>query len=492
MTSPLPVSGGLRPEQLTPISRSPIAISPEALGHPSFRRDYGVRLAYAAGGMVKGIASCGMVERLAKAGLLGFLGTGGVAAARIAGDVATLADRLGPNLPWGVNFLHNFVLPEAEEQVIDILLAHGVRCIEASAFIVPTPALARYRLLGLTAGPGGAIIVRNRIMAKVSRPEVARRFLAPPAPEIVQSLLAAGQVTPEQAALGSRVSLADDLCIEADSGGHTDRQVALALLPIMIRLRNEIARGFPPALHVRVGAAGGIGAPEAVAAAFVLGADFVLTGSLNQCTLEAATSDLAKDMLAAAGPQDFDMAPAGDMFEIGARVQVLKRGTLFAARANRLYELYRTHRSVDDIPAAVLREIEDRYFGRSIDEIWTETAGYYAAAAPEALAEADINPHKKLAMIFRWYFIHTARLALEGSAGARANFQIHAGPAMAACNAWLAGTELADWRRRHVDELGIRLMSEAADHLRRRFAAWTGAAAAEPQSSHGFRTGTDR
>ena len=466
-------------------------IRPDALGSPAFLNDHGVRLAYAAGGMVKAIASTPMVERLARAGLLGFLGTGGVAAAQIADDVAVLARTLGPDLPWGVNFLHNFVLPEAEERVLDILLAHDVRRLEASAFIVPTPALVRYRLTGLATGPDGAPTARHLIMAKVSRPEVARRFLAPADPEVVQSLLARGRVTAEQAALAARIPLADDLCIEADSGGHTDKQVALALLPSMLRLRTEIARGFPPAARVRIGAAGGIGAPEAVAAAFVLGADFVLTGSVNQCTVEAATSDLAKDMLAAAGPQDFDMAPAGDMFEIGARVQVLKRGTMFAARANRLYELYRTHRSLDDIAPAVVREIEERYFGRSVAEVWAETAGHYAAAAPGELAEAEANPHKKLAMVFRWYFIHTARLALEGTVAARSNFQIHAGPAMAACNAWLAGTALADWRRRHVDELGTRLMTEAADHLARRFSAWT-EASATPHPRPISRTGTDR
>ena len=466
-------------------------IRPDALGSPAFLGDHGVRLAYAAGGMVKAIASPLMVERLARAGLLGFLGTGGVAAAQIADDVAALARTLGPGLPWGVNFLHNFVLPEAEERVLDILLAHDVRRLEVSAFIVPTPALVRYRLTGLVAGPDGVPIARHHIMAKVSRPEVARRFLAPADPEIVQALLSKGRVTSAQAALAARIPLADDLCIEADSGGHTDKQVALALMPSMLRLRSEIARVFPPAGRVRIGAAGGIGAPEAVAAAFVLGADFVLTGSINQCTVEAATSDVAKDMLAAAGPQDFDMAPAGDMFEIGARVQVLKRGTMFAARANRLYELYRTHRSLDDIAPAVLREIEERYFGRSVAEVWAETAGHYAAAAPGELAEAEANPHKKLAMVFRWYFIQTTRLALEGTVAARSNFQIHAGPAMAACNAWLAGTALADWRRRHVDDLGIRLMAEAADHLTRNFSAWT-EASATPHPRPISRTGTDR
>ena len=44
------------------------------------------------------------------------------------------------------------------------------------------------------------------------------------------------------------------------------------------------------------------------------------------------------------------MAPSADMFEMGVDVQVLKRGTMFAGRAKRLYELYRAHESIESIP----------------------------------------------------------------------------------------------------------------------------------------------
>ena len=65
-------------------------------------------------------------------------------------------------------------------------------------------------------------------------------------------------------------------------------------------------------------------------------------------------------------------------------------------------------------------------------------------------------------MIFRWYFVHCSRVAIDGEVGERANFQIHSGPAMGALNRWLKGTPLEDWRRRHVDVLADRLMAEAA------------------------------
>ena len=62
-------------------------------------------------------------------------------------------------------------------------------------------------------------------------------------------------------------------------------------------------------MSIRVGAAGGIGAPEAAAAAFVMGADFVLTGSINQCTVEAGMSDAVKDLLLEINVQDTGYAP---------------------------------------------------------------------------------------------------------------------------------------------------------------------------------------
>ena len=57
--------------------------------------------------------------------------------------------------------------------------------------------------------------------------------------------------------------------------------------------------------------------------------------------MEAGTSQLAKVMLAAAGMADCTTGPAPDMFELGAHVQVLGQGTMYAQRAGRLYDLYK-------------------------------------------------------------------------------------------------------------------------------------------------------
>jgi trans-AT polyketide synthase, acyltransferase and oxidoreductase domains len=262
--------------------------------------------------------------------------------------------------------------------------------------------------------------------------------------------------------------------VEADSGGHTDAGNPYTLMPAITRLRDERMAAHRYATRIRVGAAGGLGSPESVAAAFVLGADFVVTGSVNQCTVEAGTSDAVKDLLAGIDVQDTTYAPAGDMFELGARVQVVRKGTLFAARANKLYQLYRQLDALDDIDAATRRTVEERYFRRSFDEVWAETEGYLRKHRPEELDLVARSPKAKMARVFRWYFTHSNRVALAGTPDAAVNYQIHCGPALGAFNRVVAGTALADWRLRHPDGIADLLMTGAAAYLDGVARRWTG------------------
>jgi len=448
---------------------APLHIAPEDLGNAAFLRDHGVRYAYVAGAMVKGIASADLVIRMGRAQLLSFYGSGGQFPDVVDAAIRKIRAGLPNGEPFGVNFLHNIQLPEVEVRTAEILFQHGVRDIEAAAFIEFTPALVWYRLHGVHRA-GDGIAIPNRVLGKASRTEVAERFLSPPPPPLVDALLRDGRITPDEAALAPFIPMCDDLCAEADSAGHTDRRVAGALIPEFLHLRDRRMAQGQFAKLVRVGAAGGLGAPEAIAAAFIMGAEFVLTGSINQCTVEAGTSDCAKDLLAAAGTQDTEMAPASDMFEIGARVQVLKKGVLYPARANKLYELYRRYNSLDEIDADTRRTIEEKYFRRTFAEVWKETSDYYARLSPAEIEKAERNPKQKMAMIFRWYLVHTSRLALAGSPQEKVHYQIHCGPAMGAFNAWVKGTPLEDWHNRHVDDIAGRLMHGAAELLEKRFA----------------------
>jgi trans-AT polyketide synthase/acyltransferase/oxidoreductase domain-containing protein len=439
------------------------------LGSASFRQSYGVKFSYICGAMYRGIASTDLITRASRAGILSFFGAGGLEPAQVESAVRRIQDAVGDDAPFGVNLAHDLISPMAEERTIDVLLATGVRNVEASAFMKLTPALVRYRLSGLVKNPDGSISARNRILAKLSRPEVAESFLSPAPERLIKSLERDGRITNEQAQLAAGVPMADDVCVEGDSGGHTDRRDWTVLLPTVMRFRDRKMAEYDSAIHVRVGAAGGIATPETAAAAFLIGADFILTGSINLCTAESAMSPMVKTMLEQINVQDTDYAPAGDMFELGAQVQVLKRGVFFPARARKLHDLYRRYDSLDEIDAETRAQLETRYFYRSLDQIWKETKTYFASRDPDQIIKAESNPKHKMALVFRWYFGHSQRAAMNGEEKYRLDFQVHCGPSLGAFNQWVVGTSLEKWQNRHVDDIAERIMNGAAMHLQKRF-----------------------
>ncbi|HHO50806.1 MAG TPA: PfaD family polyunsaturated fatty acid/polyketide biosynthesis protein [Deltaproteobacteria bacterium] len=448
------------------------AIAPEDLGSASFQRDHGVRWAYVAGAMAGGIASAQLVVAMARAGLLGFFGAGGLPLQQIEAALEQVRAGAGDGA-WGFNLLHNPTEPDVEERTVDLYLEHGVRRVSASAFMGLTPAIVRYRLSGIEAGPDGRPVCTHHVFAKVSRPEVAERFLRPAPAEMIAALLEAGAITEAQARLAPKVPMAGDLTAEADSGGHTDRRALVVLLPSMIALRDRIARqeGYAAlGLTPRIGAAGGIGTPAAASAAFAMGADYVLTGSVNQATLEAGTSDLAKAMLAEAGWWEVASGPAPDMFELGAKVQVLSRGSMYAQRSQRLYDLYRAHRSMEEISDKERSRIEKQMFRRPLQEVWEGTRAYWLERDPRQVERAEADPHHRMALTFRWYLGMTSRWARLGEEDRKRDFQMWCGPAMGAFNEWAAGTDLHPVARRTVAGVAEALMQGAARLSRRQVA----------------------
>lgn len=455
------------------------------LGSARFRADYGVRYAYLAGSMFRGVASVELVTRMGEAGLLGYFGSGGLGLDDVERAVRRLAGT--PGLPYGVNLLHDLTDPAGEDALVDLLLRHDVRFVEAAAFTTVTPAVVRFRFSGAGRGPDGAPAAVRRVLAKASRPEVAAAFMAPPPAGIVRDLVGRGALTAAEAEAARRLPVAGEVCVEADSGGHTDGGVALTLVPSMIRLRDRLVAEHGYRDGIRLGASGGLGAPEAVAAAFVLGADFVVTGSVNQCSPEAGTSDAVKDLLATLDVHDTAYAPAGDLFELGSRVQVVRKGTLFAARANKLYQLYRRHGGLEELDERTRAGLERDCFRAPLDQVWKQVREHYLdTGRPHEVERAERDPRHRMALVFKSYFARTSGLAAAGDEAERANFQIHCGPAIGAFNRFVAGTPLQDWRARHVDVIAERLMTGAARALREQyttFNATTTESTREPKES---------
>jgi trans-AT polyketide synthase/acyltransferase/oxidoreductase domain-containing protein len=435
---------------------------PEWLGDRSFTQTHAVRFPYVTGAMANGIATTRLVAAVARAGILGFFGAAGLALHRVERAVVELERELGDSVTWGCNLIHSPNEPALEEAVAQLYIERGVRRVEAAAYMALTPAVVRFAISGLREDPSGRIIRPRHVFAKVSRLEVAQKFLEPAPEAILQTLLARGHITAREAELARHVPVAEDLTVEADSGGHTDNRPLGALLPSMLGLRDRIAaaRGYQSA--IRVGAAGGIGTPSAAASAFALGAAYVLTGSVNQACVESGLHDLGRAMLAEADVADVIMAPAADMFELGVEVQVLRRGTMFGVRAKQLYDLYRAHRTWDDIPATEQHKVEGQLLRSSFADAWSSTRAFWLERDAREVDKAEADPRHKLALVFRSYLGLSSRWAIDGQADRRADFQIWCGPAMGAFNAWTAGSFLAAPAQRSVVQVALNLMEGAA------------------------------
>lgn len=440
------------------------SIYPEQLGSGAFRRAHGVRAAYVAGAMAGGIAGTKLVLAMGEAGLLGYFGAGGLPLDAVESAIRTLASESKGN-PFGANLLHNPAEPAVEEKTVDLYLAHGVRDVDASAYMNLTSAVVRYRLSGIHLD-GDRVVVPNRLAAKVSRPEVAEPFLRPAPAALVTDLVKAGVLTASQAEWARNVPMADDITAEADSGGHTDRRPLTVLIPILRRLVNKISGEQGYETRPRIGAAGGIGDPWSYAAALQLGADYVMTGSVNQATVEADTSDLVKNMLAEAAFSEVIEGPAPDMFEIGAKVQVLARGTMYAKRAERLHDLYSRYEGLHAIPSAEREKIEKQIFLRPLSEVWAETERYWAARDPREVEHAARDPRHQMALTFRWYLGMSSRWARTGEATRKRDFQIWCGPAMGLFNDWVRGSWLEPLAARKVATVADALMHGACAALR--------------------------
>ncbi|MBE9234667.1 PfaD family polyunsaturated fatty acid/polyketide biosynthesis protein [Anabaena aphanizomenioides LEGE 00250] len=436
----------------------PLAI--QQLGDTSFLDFYGVKYAYMTGAMAQGIASEEMVIALGKQRILSVFGAGGLSPSRVETAINKIQQALNQK-PYAFNLLHSPSEPAIERLSINLYLKHQVRIVEASAFLDLTDNIVYYRAAGLSLNSANQIQIKNKVIAKVSRREVATKFLQPASTKILKQLVEQGLISELQANLASKIPMADDITVEADSGGHTDNRPLICLLPSILELRDEIQNKYRYENPVRIGVAGGISTPKSALAAFIMGAAYVVTGSINQSCIEAGTSEYTKELLAQAEMADVMMAPAADMFEMGVKLQVLKRGTLFPIRAQKLYELYKNYNSIEEITLAEKEKLEKQILKKPVQEVWQETVNYLSQRNPDKLTKAASNPKLKMALIFRWYLGLSSRWSNSGEKGREIDYQIWCGPAMGSFNDWVRGSYLAEPKNRQVVEVAEHIMTGA-------------------------------
>ena len=436
---------------------------PEWLGDDGFVSEHGVRFPYVAGAMANGIATARLVVAMGRAQMLGFFGSAGLSPPAIERGLSEIEQGLSGTVgAWGANLINSPNEPQLEADVAALFLARRVHRVSASAYMSLTPPVVRYACTGLRSSADGRVRRTNHVFAKVSRPEVAVQFMRPAPSNLLEQLVTSGQLTPEEARLGSVVPVATAVTAESDSGGHTDHRPLGVLLPALLQLRDEVESSHGYEGAIRVGAAGGLGTPSAVAAAFALGAAYVVTGSVNQAAVESGVGPDARKMLAAADLADVGPAAAADMFEQGVKVQVLTRGTMFAARANKLYDLYRRRPHLDALSADERAELERTIFRSTLDEAWAATADFWSVRDPSQLDRAARDPKHKMALLFRSYLGRSSRWAIDDVADRRIDYQLWCGPAMGGFNRWVKGSFLEPPEQRTVVQIARNLMEGAA------------------------------
>ena len=211
----------------------------EHLGDPHFRARHGLRFACMSGAMANGIGSVEIVEAMARAGFLGVFGSAGLPLPAIEHALDRLERSLSDSLPFGMNLIHSPGEPDMESAVVDLYLKRKVTLVEASAFLNLTLPVVRYRLAGITRDSSGRVVApiesSPRSLASKSRPSswLRRRRSSCASWSLPVISARAGRA-------GIAIPMAEDVTAEADSGGHTDNQPAIVLLPTMFSLLEQM------------------------------------------------------------------------------------------------------------------------------------------------------------------------------------------------------------------------------------------------------------
>jgi PfaD family protein len=141
---------------------------------------------------------------------------------------------------------------------------------------------------------------------------------------------------------------------------------------------------------------------------------------------------------------------------------VLRRGTLFGPRAQKLWDCYDSHASLEAISEPERKRLETEIFRVPFAQVWSETQEFWRKRNPAQLERAARDPKQKMALVFRWYLGLASRWAIADEPGRRADYQIWTGPAIGAFNDWVKGSFLALPERRTVAQIGLNLLEGAA------------------------------
>lgn len=426
-----------------------------------FNIEYDLKYPYLVGGIERGITSKEMVVKCGKHNILSFLGTKRMNIEKIRESIVYIKKHLTNGEAFGVNITYDPLDTELASKVVDLCFEYDVKNIELCGYHYMPKYIIRYKFNNLKY-KNNKVICNNKIFLKTDRLNDLEQLMEPASEEVLESLTKERLITDAEKRLLKNVSVIDALTISCESGGNMYKSNILNVLPTAINIRDSKVKEQGYDNNIYIGVAGDIGTPESVAIMFLLGADYIVTDSINQCSIESSLSDLTKDLLQQAGIEDTIYVPDADNFEIGAKIPVLKRGVMFPSRANKLYDLYRYYNSYYQIDKKLREHIEKNYFRKTFDEYYEE------CKRNEPIEKIDIiekDEKKKMALVFKQYLIEAASYGQEGLEEEKMNFSIYCSPALGAFNKYCNGGEMENWRNRSITKIAEILMHDAREYM---------------------------
>jgi PfaD family protein len=155
---------------------------------------------------------------------------------------------------------------------------------------------------------------------------------------------------------------------------------------------------------------------------------------------------------------------------------VLKRGTMFAMRAQKLFDLYQQYPAWEAIPEPERVQVEKTLLRSPFETVWQVTKAFFERRDPTQLPKAMADARHKMSLVFRWYLGLSSRWANAGEAGRTLDYQVWCGPAMGAFNEWAKGSALEAPANRTVTVVARNLLYGAGVHLRAQAARQQGVA----------------
>ncbi len=443
MSTPLTVPDSEALVHFIPVAAPPTApamVSAPALGSRDFSRRFGCQYSYVLGSIGRAISSADLVVKAANAGFLTYFGAAHTSIENIQHAINDIQSNIGANKSYGVNLHANLLNPDAEDALVDLLLENKIKHAEATGFFDITPALVRYRLQGIEQGS------TNSILAKAESITQAIKFLQPAPDAILTQLLNDGSITTAQAQLARSLPMADAIAFQGD----------IALLAELLSLRNQYG---VPAQQVFIGSAKEIGSPQSIASAFINGAEFVLADTIQQCTVESGLHNQAKTLLQNASIADIKTAPCTELFEFGRTISVLNKGSLFANKAKRLYELWKDHKTLENLSTEQHVALAE-YFPEGIEYAIERSSSTRQLLNSTQTNVASSDSARVWTQLVKYYL-----QAATNQNDTRPDWCITCGPDIGTLNNWLNKEKLVPWQERHIDQLALQLLSAAHNLL---------------------------